>query len=403
MEFRTLDQSEYDAKLRSVIVGMEGLHPHVQDVGDGRATVGWGYTLNRGNNVDIWTRAGIELTPNELDTLRRIDREPTSAGKTRLGLTFARVLSEAESDSLFRASMQEYEAPALEAGMPLSDERVAVVSATYNRGVAAIRNHPLMEAIRDGARAEAWYELRYNCWGSRTEMEGGLRKRRFAEAEVFGLHDDRQNVPVEESADVYTMYRNHRTEMDRVERAYGEPMDGTASRPNRLAQANRDYPGIVDEYGAVRTISASLEPSRTVLIAHLASKYPPYEHLFSEAHFNAGEIDLQRFPVQAAMLRDEAPAPHTRPDAISSRPDPIPGHQIGLHPGPFADPTLNRMLAAVAADDSAQAAQLTVAYADSPRGEAFLQRGEERLALPHAGQAPLMESPVVAGYQDFGR
>src|SRR3546814_8721147 len=76
--------------------------------------------------------------------------------------------------------------------MPLSDERVALVSVTYNRGVVAImgngRNvpeHPIMDAIRDGDRAEAWYQMRYNCWGSNSDYEGGLRKRRYAESEVF--------------------------------------------------------------------------------------------------------------------------------------------------------------------------------------------------------------------------
>lgn len=45
MEFRQLTRDEYDRKLREVIVGAEGHHGNVQDVGDGRATIGWGYTL----------------------------------------------------------------------------------------------------------------------------------------------------------------------------------------------------------------------------------------------------------------------------------------------------------------------------------------------------------------------
>src|SRR3546814_16105543 len=105
--------------------------------------------------------------------------------KTRIVLTFPRTLNERESDQLLRASVREYEAPANQLDMPLSAERVALVSVTYNRGVVAImgngRNvpeHPTMDAIRDGDRAEAWLQMRYNRWGSNSDYAGGLRKRR---------------------------------------------------------------------------------------------------------------------------------------------------------------------------------------------------------------------------------
>lgn len=62
MEFRELTQDDYDTRLRTVIVGTEGLHGRAMDVGDNRATIGWGYTLNRNNNVEIWERSGLELS-----------------------------------------------------------------------------------------------------------------------------------------------------------------------------------------------------------------------------------------------------------------------------------------------------------------------------------------------------
>lgn len=152
MEFRLLAQDEYDRKLREVIVGTEGHHAGVQDVGDGLATIGWGYTLNNHENMPIWRRAGIELTPEQTAVLEHVDRAPEGR-KTAIGLTFDKVLTETESDRLLRASIQAYEAPAVEAGMPLSDERVAVVSVTYNRGPGVMRSHEVMGAIRDGDRA----------------------------------------------------------------------------------------------------------------------------------------------------------------------------------------------------------------------------------------------------------
>ncbi|MGY1457153.1 glycoside hydrolase family protein [Luteimonas sp. A534] len=306
MDFRELTQDEYDARLRTVIVGTEGLHERAMDVGDNRATIGWGYTLNRNNNVEIWERSGIELSDAEWDTLRRVDAEPTLSGKTRIGLTLTRELDEGEADSLFRASVQEYEGHAIAAGMPLSDERIALVSVTYNRGVGAMQGHAVLDAIAEGDRAEAWYQMRYNCWGSREDMEGGLRKRRFAESEVFGLYDDRDSVGLEEAADVYRMYQSNREEITRVEAAFGVTLDGDEARSNRIAHANRDYPAIVADYGSVKTLSESLEPARTVLLEHLQQQYPEHAGEFTEARFNAGSIDLERFPVQDAPERADA-------------------------------------------------------------------------------------------------
>lgn len=235
MEVREVDRRQYEQKLRTVIVGTEGLHAHVQDVGDGMATLGWGYTLNRNNNVEIWTRAGLDLSPGQRAMLEHVDRAPVGPKDgDRSG--FDRALTEAESDMLFRASVAAYEGPAVRAGLPLSEERVAMVSVAYNRGVGALRAHPVVDALREGGRAEAWFQFRY-CWGSRTDMEGGLRKRRFAESEIFGLYHDRANVSVEEAANVYTMYRTQRGGIDRVERRFGVSIEGNEARPNRIAQA----------------------------------------------------------------------------------------------------------------------------------------------------------------------
>lgn len=390
MDVRELEQAEYDSKLRTVIVGTEGLHAQVQDVGDGRATIGWGYTLNRDNNLDIWVRAGIELTPAQRATLERVDEAP-AGDKTRIGLTFDRILTEAESDRLFRASVQEYEGPAIAAGLPLSDERVALVSVTYNRGVGALGGHPVIDALREEDRAEAWYQLRYNCWGSREDMEGGLRKRRFAESEILGLYDDRANVGVQEAADVYTMYRTNRIEIDRVERAFGVSIDGTQAHPNRIAQANRDYPDIVAEYGNVRTISDSLEPARLVLLEHLRQQYPAQAHVFTEARFNDGEIDLQRFPVRLeGPEQHDGPAPWQPGDAEGGYGE---GHEahgvVAPRSGPFADPYLNRLASAVSASDAASADRTLKDFLQSPRGAAFLALGQQRLS----GQDSLEREP----------
>ena len=325
MEYRTLDQAEYDRKLRMVIVGAEGLHANAQNVGDGRATIGWGYTLNRNDNVAIWRAADIDLTQEQWRTLAAVDAAPRD-DKTRIGLTFSRQLDGAESDRLLRASMATYETPANALQMPLSDERVAVVSLAYNRGAGMLNGipqsnvpeHPVMDAIRGGDRAEAWFQIRYNCWGSdpldaqypdARSNEGGLRKRRFAEAEVFGLYDDPANVTSEEARSVYRMFQLHRGEIDRVERDFGVTIDGEMAGRNRIAQANRDYPGLVDEYGRVDTIAEALAPARTVLLADLRREHPDLAERLTETNFDAGRIHLD----PGRDLQDGAEADRAHP------------------------------------------------------------------------------------------
>lgn len=308
MEYRELDQAEYDRKLRLVIVGAEGLHAQAQNIGDGRATIGWGYTLNRNNNVEIWRASGIELTQEQWRTLAAVD----AAGrddKTRIGLTFTRRLDEADSDRLLRASMAEYEGPANSLGMPRSEEKIALVSLAYNRGpnnltgipASNVPEHPVMGAIRDGDRAEAWFQMRYNCWGSdrldqqypdERSNEAGLRKRRFAEAHVFGLYDDPSSVSADEAKSVYRTFQLHRGEIDRVEREFGVTADGDAARRNRIAQANRDYPQLVGEYGAVPTIADALAPARTALLQDLRGQYPDMADRLTDANFNTASIYL---------------------------------------------------------------------------------------------------------------
>lgn len=325
-------------------------------------------------------RSGIELTPAQRATLERVDQAPRG-DKTRIGLGFDRTLTEAESDRLFVSSVQEYERPAIAAGLPLSDERVALVSVTYNRGVRALRDHPVVDALRNEDRAEAWYQLRYDCWGSREDMEGGLRKRRFAESEILGLYYDPANVGVQEAAGVYAIYRTHRLEIDRVERAFGVALDGTRARPDRIAQANRDYPDIVAEYGNVRTPQDSLAPARTVLLEHLRERYPGQAHAFTEDAFDAGELDLQRFPVHLDGRARDGEQPLRRPADRSGEPARTPERRGAAEPdtGRFADPDLNRLASAVAAGDAAAADRMLMGLLHAPRGVAFLERGQQRL------------------------
>ncbi len=294
MKYQELSEHQYMERLRLVIAGAEGLHEKAQDVKDGKATIGWGYTFNRNNNVDIWRRSGIELPEEDWMLLADIDRAPATA-RTPLGLRFSTRLDAADADRLLHASLAEFERPADRLRMPLSDERIALTSVAYNRGPGALmgprggKEHPVMAAIRDGDRAEAWYQLRYNCWGTRVEAEGGLRKRRFAEAQVFGLYDDPTNVSADEARNVIAMFNRHKAEIDRVEDRFGDSLDAPPAKPNRIAQANRDYPELTALYGRVPTLEAALAPAQRAFGQSAsidADSEPP--HVRAHAHAEIG-------------------------------------------------------------------------------------------------------------------
>lgn len=165
INYRELTQEQYNALTGDLVKLTESLHARSQDVGDGRATIGYGYTFNRSNNAAIWAESGIELSDAQRRQLSRIDAA-APGDRTRLGLQFDRTLNAAEGDQLLAASMPEYERPINALNMPMSQERAALVSLVYNRGAGSYNAN--MQSFRDavvaGDRSEAWFEMRYNAY-----------------------------------------------------------------------------------------------------------------------------------------------------------------------------------------------------------------------------------------------
>lgn len=293
MDYHRLTQDQYDRLVGDLVKLTESLHERAQDVGDGRATIGYGYTFNRNNNVDLWRASGIELTESEWQQLAAIDTAPPR-DRTRLGLGFDRQLTPAEGDQLLAATVPEYESPIVGLGMPVSRERAALVSLVYNRGEGSYRANmqPFRDAVEAGDRAEAWFEMRYNSWGSNATYEAGLRKRRYMESELFGLYDDPRNVTADEALSVYRTYQLHRNRIDSDERRWGVDVDGNPGQRNLIAEANRDYAGVLAARGNVQTLAEALEPARTRLLGDLRAEYPEIAEQLTDQAFNAGSIHV---------------------------------------------------------------------------------------------------------------
>src|SRR3546814_17581236 len=122
---------------------------------------------------------------------------------------------------------------------------------------------------------------------------------------------------------VYDTYQSHHGEIGRVERDFGVTIDGVEANPNRIAQANRDFPDIVEQYGQVQTISGSLAPARTVLLEQLREQYPQHAVRFTEASFNAGQIDLNQYELRNDQDLQRRPRRQQEPNQGLAQPQPL--------------------------------------------------------------------------------
>lgn len=167
--------------------------------------------------------------------------------------------------------------------VPRGNERIALLSLVYNNVIGFKDNAQtkpksplLLEAIKNGDRAEVWFEIRYNSNnGANLSLRPGIAKRRYAESELFGLYNDpadAPNVSVDEAQQAYRMLQKYRTDIISYERQYGIPIDGgTAVKGNRIVAANRDFATMLSQAGVgnVLSIEASLTPAKYTLIADL--------------------------------------------------------------------------------------------------------------------------------------
>ena len=153
--FHTISNASYLLLVSSLIKLTEVLSPTVKNIGDQRATIGYGYTFNRNNNVAIWTTAGISLTTTQWALLAQIDSAPASQ-KTSLALQFNLTMTAPQANALLIASIPSYEGPANSLNMPQSLERAAFVSITYNRGVGAVNSKmgAFFSAINSGDQVQ---------------------------------------------------------------------------------------------------------------------------------------------------------------------------------------------------------------------------------------------------------
>lgn len=215
--------STFSFDVRQMIAKEEGFGASIYIDSAGVPTVGYGYALlfyNEGAGMwqaqsaaDIqvaFTGTGISLTSGDFVALQQLtddlntgatvnDQNAALAGyQTGGDLNFTLTQSQAGQilentigeftalvESRFKTHLGATAGAALFAGLQNTQELVALTSLAYN--TPSLIGKKLTSAIQAGNRAEAWFEIRYNSNGNALD---GIAKRRFYEAEVFGLYED---------------------------------------------------------------------------------------------------------------------------------------------------------------------------------------------------------------------
>ncbi|ROU08782.1 hypothetical protein EB837_26035, partial [Kluyvera ascorbata] len=109
----------------------------------------------------------------------------------------------------------------------LTESKEIIVLASLGWNNAGLIGPSLREAIWQGNRAEAWFEIRYrsNDPDQAAKIRSGIAKRRFMESQVFGLYDDPQEVSAAEAKNIFRMLQNHRQTIMDYEAAFGHAPD----------------------------------------------------------------------------------------------------------------------------------------------------------------------------------
>jgi len=224
MQHTILDQETYDEKLADLLKRREDSNnagQHIYSDSKGVPTLGIGYALTNDKGVarkmqEIKSHMKETLSPekyqaidwHELDTflnkhLNHLSnshlsnhqkhvktRDAIATYKDNAGNHELHLTTDEEKALLsktlpeFEKSLDHHLGKDAHTLLPLSEERIAVISQQYRLGSRGTPS--LLTAIKEENRAEAWYEIRYN---SNFDKEPGNASRVVEESNLFKLYD----------------------------------------------------------------------------------------------------------------------------------------------------------------------------------------------------------------------
>lgn len=243
MDYKLLDKDSYEEKLSDLLKrredsGNEGQHIYADP--KGIPTVGIGYALLYANHhprdidqikadmkIALPSEKYADIRWDKVEKLLSNIHKHLDAGYSSSmihheidnyykveGNHALRLSTQEEKTLLVNATLPQFEASLdrkLDKALPLSEERIAVMSQLYRLGISGAPS--MIKAINEGNRAEAWYEIRYN---SNADNLTGNYGRVIEESDLFGLHDRHPNAKNEN--DIKHMFTKHATKIKEEER-----------------------------------------------------------------------------------------------------------------------------------------------------------------------------------------
>ena len=165
----------------------------------GLPTIGVGYLINGKDWQSDFRKAGVNLSDKQMQDFKTLLKNLSSTTDKEQKKRYVNAYN-AKSDAIKLSSQQEQNlfnniignyknevrkklGDEVYNNLDKSDEMISLVSLAYNN--PALIGQKLVKAIKDGNRAEAWYEIRYNSNAGRNH---GLQNRRTFESDNFGLY-----------------------------------------------------------------------------------------------------------------------------------------------------------------------------------------------------------------------
>ncbi|GAA0745885.1 hypothetical protein GCM10009107_12770 [Ideonella azotifigens] len=166
----------------------------------------------------------------------------------------------------------------------------------------------LGQALKEGNRAEAWYQIRYGSNGG-ASPSGGVAARRYLESNIFGLYNGAQATEADakqiEAKQIYGMLTQHRSEIFGYDAKWSVSPDGkVANGTNYLVGAQGNYDQIVKNANLELAGSGNLLPSGAVptLVQALSLAYSSFVSYANRLHgANAPDVNQSVISNAAAI------------------------------------------------------------------------------------------------------
>lgn len=252
--------------------------------------IGYGFQLNKANLPIILAYMGIPagvIAAESQAIMAKISTESLSnlerSISTIIGQPFS--LTQIQAQTILPIILQDNTVPQLDSILRKggaaylassngpSSEYLALLDLYYSGGANYVgATSKLLTALAAGNRAEAWFQIRY---GSNGNNFAGIAKRRFYDAQLFGLFST-STPSTAEAVQAYEMLTAHRTTIFTYEGIWGvDPDGGVASRGNEIAAANTDFRGTGGAVEVqVQTLAQAFSPAEPVVLTMLAADSP---------------------------------------------------------------------------------------------------------------------------------